>query len=234
MGPHTQYTDAWSSSTVRFADLPSGPMSGDARTFLVRHGEVHNPDRIVYADLDGFALSDLGRAQAAATASRLPSGSTLVASPLERAVETAEIIAAELGSVVTIDENLTEWHLGRRWAGQGWDSLDEQFPGELTAYLEHPSELPFSPESLDALAHRTADAVRNHREVADGPLVIISHQDPIQAARLALTGRPLFDLQLDKPGHAAVITLEARRSGPWVEREVWTPDQGAPFPPIEP
>ena len=201
-------------------------------TYLVRHGEVHNPDGIVYADLDGFALSELGRTQAALAARRLPQGSTVVASPLGRALETAEIIAAKTGSVVTIDDDLTEWRLGRRWAGRVWDSLDEEFPGELSAYLEHPTELPFSPESLDEVAARTAGAVRRHRKATDGPLVAVFHQDPIQAARLALTGAPLSDLQLDKPGHAAVITLETRPSGPWIERELWAPDQGVLFPPI--
>ena len=38
---------------------------------LIRHGEVHNPDHVVYADLDGFGLSELGRQQARAAAARL-------------------------------------------------------------------------------------------------------------------------------------------------------------------
>jgi len=201
-------------------------------TYLVRHGEVHNPDRIVYADLDGYRLSELGRAQAAAAARRLPAGSAIVASPLERAVETASIIASELGTTVAVDEDVTEWHLGRRWAGHVWESLDDDFPGELTAYLERPADLPFSPETLEALADRVAGAVRRHRDTTESPLVIVSHQDPIQAARLALTGVPLTDLHNDKPPHAAVITLQGSGSGDWHEVGMWAPDQGVVFPPI--
>jgi broad specificity phosphatase PhoE len=206
--------------------------SGDHTTFLVRHGEVHNPEGVVYADLDGFGLSELGRAQASATAARLPTGSSIVASPLQRAAETANIIAGEFATSVTVDEDLTEWHLGRRWAGETWESIDERFPGELTAYLDHPHQLDFAGETLAALAARVADAVRRHRSAAYGPLVIVSHQDPIQAARLALTGRTLTDLHQDKPGHAAIITLEGSGDGTWDEVAMWAPAQGEVFPPI--
>jgi probable phosphoglycerate mutase len=206
--------------------------SGDHTTFLIRHGEVHNPEGVVYADLEGFGLSAVGRAQAAAAATRLPAGSTIVASPLQRAVETANVIAGDIAASVAVDEDLTEWHLGQRWAGEIWESIDERFPGELTAYLDHPHELDFATETLDALAARVAGAVRRHRLAAQGPLVIVSHQDPIQAARLALTGRTLTDLHQGKPGHAAVITLEDSGDGPWDEVAMWAPAQAEVFPPI--
>jgi broad specificity phosphatase PhoE len=207
-------------------------ISADHTTFLIRHGEVHNPEGVVYADLEGFGLSELGRAQAAATATRLPAGSTIVASPLQRAAETANIIAGDSAASVTVDEDLTEWLLGRRWAGEIWESIDKRFPGELTAYLDHPHQLDFAEETLDALAARVAGAVRRHRLAAQGPLVIVSHQDPIQAARLALTGRTLADLHQDKPGHAAVVTLEGSGDGHWDEVAMWAPAQGEVFPPI--
>lgn len=202
-------------------------------TYLVRHGEVLNPDHIVYADLDGFGLSALGRSQAAEAATRLPPGSTIVSSPLERAVETSEIIAAALDTSVGLDEELVEWHMPRRWAGEVWEAIDTRFPGELTAYLEHPHDLPFAEESLDALAGRVADAVRRHRREVNGPLVIVSHQDPLQAVRLELTGRPLATLQQNKPGHGSVITLEGTGDGEWRKLSMWAPAQGEMFPPIE-
>ena len=199
--------------------------------YLMRHGEVHNPQGIVYADLDGYRLSDLGRAQVAQAARRLPTRPTIVSSPLQRAVETAEVIAAEVDAPVVIDDDLTEWHLARRWAGHVWSLLDDDFPGELTAYLDHPASLPFADESLHALAERIATTVRRHRASTTGPLVIISHQDPIQAGRLALTGKPLPDLHRDKPGHAAIVTLQSAGVD-WVERGMWAPASGRPFPPI--
>ena len=199
--------------------------TGPRTVFLVRHGEVLNPEHIVYADLPGFPLSPTGRRQAEHSAERLPQHATVVTSPVERAVETSEIIAERRNGRLVLDESLSEWGLGMRWAGYTWESLDKVFPGELTAYLDHPDHLPFLPESLAALATRVEEAVRRHHSAASGPLIVVSHQDPIQAARLSLTGRPLADLNRDKPQHAGVIELEPRPTLPWVECAVWAPDQ---------
>ena len=192
--------------------------------FLVRHGEVQNPRHVVYADLPRFVLSPNGRRQARLTADRLPSGATIVTSPLDRAVETAEIIARDGDDTIIVDEALTEWGLSRRWAGHVWDDLDTDFPGELAAYLAHPVYLPFSPESLADVAERVSDTIVRHRSQTSGPLIFVSHQDPIQAARLLLTGRPLADLHADKPQHAGVVELDPQQSSPWVECAMWVPD----------
>jgi broad specificity phosphatase PhoE len=204
---------------------------------LIRHGEVYNPDHVVYADLPGFGLSPLGVTQARAAAEHL-GGATVdavVSSPLQRAVETTEPIADALGLQVTTDERLTEWRLGERWAGVVWEDLPERFPGELEAYLADPVALDFAPESIIEVAERFA-AVVSGLDTAHpgGAAILISHQDPIQAARLSLTGRDLATLQEDKPAHASVITL--RRDGlTWVEVAAWAPEQSpVPFPPVEP
>lgn len=202
-----------------------------AGIFLVRHGEVHNPDHVVYADLAGFPLSATGRRQALEVADHLPDHATVVTSPLDRAVETAQIIASGTGSDVIIDDALTEWALGSRWAGHVWEQLDESFPGELTAYLEHPDDLPFSPEPLAELTRRVAVAVQRRSDISDGPLVFVSHQDPIQAARLSLTARPLAGLNRNKPMHAEAVELIPRSTGPWIERGSWAPNQDPVFPP---
>lgn len=202
-----------------------------AGIFLVRHGEVHNPRHVVYADLPGFPLSATGRRQASDAASHLPHGAVLVTSPLDRAVETAHIIASRLGSRVVVDDALTEWLLGSRWAGHVWDELHEFFPGELAAYLEHPADLPFSPESLSELAQRVAVTIRGRCSGSDGPLIFVSHQDPIQAARLSLTGRALGELNTNKPMHAEAIELMPTATGPWIERGSWAPKQEPVSPP---
>lgn len=200
------------------------------RLHLVRHGEVYNPDHVVYAGLPGFGLSATGRAQAMAAAAHLAgSGATIViSSPLQRAVETATPIADALGVTLRLDERLTEWGLAARWAGVVWEDLPTRFPGELEAYLATPADLPFTPEPLDAVAERMA-AVAS--EIVDGDAVLVSHQDPVQAARLNLTGGALSDLGVGKPAHASVITLERTADG-WRELAAWEPDEpSAPFPP---
>jgi broad specificity phosphatase PhoE len=205
---------------------------------LVRHGEVENPDHVVYADLDGFGLSTRGITQAEAAASYLASApvALVVASPLERARETAGvIIAAHPNARFEVDEGLTEWRLGSRWAGTVWEELDERFPGELEAYLTHPDNLPFSPEPLGTAGRRFAKAAEAAFDsIPDGDVVVVSHQDPVQAGRLTLTGRSFDNFHQRKPGHAAVITLTppAGPESDWRRTHWWEPDQGPAFPPL--
>ncbi len=193
---------------------------------LVRHGEAHNPDEVVYDSLPGYPLSDLGAVQAR-SASRFLGSQPIVAvwsSPLQRALETAASIAKRCGLAVMVDDALIEWSLLSRWAGTPWVDLATSHPGELEAYLEHPNHLGFSDESLEDLARRMVDAV--HRIDARheaGDVVVVGHQDPIQAVRLALTGRDLSTLHTDKPTHASVITLTP--GTPWREVAMWEPEQ---------
>ncbi len=107
--------------------------------------------------------------------------------------------------------------------------MDTHFPGDLEAYLSHPWDLPWSVEPLEALAQRMAAAVRRWSQQSDGPIAIVSHQDPIQAARLTLTGRSLQTLNQDKPVHAEVFELTP--GSPWEEQSRWAPAEQTAFPP---
>jgi broad specificity phosphatase PhoE len=192
---------------------------------LLRHGEVENPDHVVYAGLPGFHLTDRGRRQAREAARYLGRQPVVAvwSSPLERALETASIVADRFRLPVLVDDDLVEWRLADRWAGICWEDLPGRLPGELEAYMATPEDLPFSPESLSDLADRMRAVVqRIHARHPEGDAVVISHQDPIQAARLVLAGRPLSDLWSDKPAHAEVITL--RPHTPWQELSRWAPD----------
>ena len=62
---------------------------------VMRHGEVHNPDKILYGRLPDYHLSDRGRRRRRAVADWLAHNDIVyvVASPLERAQETAAPIA---------------------------------------------------------------------------------------------------------------------------------------------
>lgn len=193
---------------------------------LVRHGEVDNPEHVVYASLSGFPLADRGLRQAK-LAARFLSSQPVVAvwsSPLERALQTAQAIAARARLPVLVHPDLTEWRLSDRWAGVPWEALPDRMPGELEAYLLDPTALPFAPETLEDLATRIATVVEQlHDRHPEGDVVIVGHQDPVQAARLHLTGRPLDRLHQDKPAHGSVITL--RPGPPWIELSSWSPDE---------
>jgi broad specificity phosphatase PhoE len=81
--------------------------------YLVRHGDVHNPERILYGRIPGFRLSDLGQEQARAAAEDLAihQPKAIYASPQQRAQETARFIAAHHPHLtVSTEQRLDEVH----------------------------------------------------------------------------------------------------------------------------
>lgn len=200
---------------------------------LIRHGEVENPDHVVYGRLPAFGLSARGIEQAA-DAARYMATSPIVAvwsSPLQRAIDTAERIASRHLLPIRIEEGLTEWRLSDVWQGCPWDSLPTRHPGQLERYLETPWDLPFSPESLEEAADRVAAVVRlAHKVHPEGEVAIVSHQDPVQAALLLLTGGTLATQHVDKPMHATVYTLKP--DTPWELAARYDPEAQRQFPPV--
>ena len=192
---------------------------------LIRHGEVENPQHVVYANLPGFGLSARGRGQAVAAGERLAQQphALIVTSPLQRAIETAQLVAQATGSTVAVDDRLTEWDLSSRWAGVSWEALPEVFPGELEAYLENPHDLPFSPESLEDAASRVAGCVTDWVRRGIGDVAFVSHQDPLHAAvrKLARVDAPPFHTH--KPTHCSITTLEHSGIG-WRVVGHWAPE----------
>ena len=77
---------------------------------LLRHGDVHNPDGVLYGRLPGFWLSDVGVRQAERVAAHLADHDVVhvVASPLLRAQQTATPITARHGLDLVTDEGLSE------------------------------------------------------------------------------------------------------------------------------
>ncbi len=189
---------------------------------LVRHGEVHNPGHIVYNDLPGYELSELGRQQAFTTAIHLAGRpiTEVWSSPLIRAIETAEPLCAGLGTHIRIDPNLIEWRGLDGWKGHSWDDIPTVFPGQLESYLDDPTDLPFAPESMRSVADRIIGVMESIAERDGEEAVVVSHQDPIHAAVRVTTGRGFPGFFTDKPTHASVQTLKKNENG-WDLVEVY-------------
>lgn len=160
---------------------------------LMRHGEVHNPTGRLYGRLPGFHLSERGRQMADVVAEHLaPADVTLViASPLERAQETATPVARAHGLQIHTDPRLIE-------AGNWFEG--KQF-GVGDGSLRHPSLWPrlvnpFKPswgEPYASIAERMLQVVDRARVEARGhEAVLVSHQSPVWIARLALEHRRLW------------------------------------------
>jgi broad specificity phosphatase PhoE len=168
---------------------------GATRTLvhLVRHGEVHNPDGLLYGRLPGYTLSEFGRRQADAVADRLADHhvTVVMSSPLQRARETAKPIAARHGLEVIDDERLIE--ADNCFQGMQMDAGD--------AALRNPRHWPklynpFRPswgEPYRRIAARMLAAVHHARTLASAQeAVCVSHQLPIWTLRRHLAGQRLW------------------------------------------
>jgi len=168
-------------------------MAEETRVHLIRHGEVYNPDGILYGRIPGYRLSDTGRGQAVAAAEMLADRNivAVIASPLQRAQETAAPIAARHNLAIDTDDNLIEstnifegkpvspgdgaWRNPRFW----W-------------HLRNPLR-PSWGEPYDQIAARMAAAVAKARSRAAGhEVVCVSHQLPVWTVRQYLSGNRLW------------------------------------------
>ena len=185
-------------------------MSGAERTVvhLLRHGEVHNPGRVLYGRLPGFRLSSTGEAMASAAAEWFVGKDVthLVSSPLERAQQTAAPIAEALALPVAIDERLIE-------AGNAFEGMVVAGGGVFRAprnwwKLRNPFE-PSWGEPYVEIAARMLAAVEAARDAArGGEAVLVSHQLPIWTVRLHVEGRRyLHDPRRRQCALASVTTL---------------------------
>jgi len=157
---------------------------------LLRHGEVHNPEGVLYGLMPGYHLSDLGTRMAQRVADTIGGRDIthLVCSPLERAQQTGAPLAAARGLAITLDARVVE--------------STNVFQGETFGVgdgaLRRPSAWrhlwnPFRPswgEPYRQVAARMMAGVYAARDAADGhEAVIVSHQLPIWVTRLHVERR---------------------------------------------
>ena len=160
---------------------------------LLRHGEVHNPTGVLYGRLPGFRLSSLGQQQAKIVADHLADHDVthVVASPLQRAQETAAPIAERHGLEVITDDRLIE-------ADNAFQGMRVSVGDGALRQPRHWHKLrnPFRPswgEPYLQIAHRMLAAMHRARALASGhEAVCVSHQLPIWTLRRYLQGRRLW------------------------------------------
>ena len=166
---------------------------------LLRHGEVHNPTGILYGRMPGFRLSARGEAMARTVADHLAGVdgaprrdvTVVVASPLDRAQQTAAPIGEAFGLPVGADARLIEAanHFEGMRFGVGDGSLRHP---EHWSYLRNPLK-PSWGEPYTEQASRMLAAVAAARTAARGhEAVLVSHQLPIWITRLTLEHRHLW------------------------------------------
>jgi broad specificity phosphatase PhoE len=174
---------------------------------LLRHGEVFNPEKVLYGRLPGYYLSDLGEQMAVRAADALAGHDVVhvVSSPMERAQQTATPLARMHELPIAIDPDLIE--------------ADNVFEGQRVSVgdgvLKQPRTWrhlwnPFRPswgEPYDEVAERMHRAIAAAREQARGhEAVLVSHQLPIWIARLRAEERRLWHDPRNRQCNLASLT----------------------------
>jgi broad specificity phosphatase PhoE len=201
----------------------------DKLLHLVRHGEVHNPDRVLYGRLPGFRLSEPGHRMAEAAALELAGSdrvvARLLASPIERTRLSARPIASALGLEVSIEERIVEpANVFEGMVNSGSDSAFRQ-PRYWYRFVN-----PFRPswgEPYRQIAARVREAMDEAWETTrDGDIVMVSHQAPIWIAHLDVAGKPLFHNPATRRCELSSITSFEKRGERWFEVDYRTPAAG--------
>ncbi|MFK4296089.1 broad specificity phosphatase PhoE [Arthrobacter sp. GAS37] len=172
-----------------------------ATVHLLRHGEVYNPDGILYGRLPEFHLSERGREMAKMLAdhfaARVAQGANivyLVSSPLTRAQETALPTSQALDLQIHTEPRIIE-------AENHFEGLRANISEFIKPKHWREYRNPLRPswgESYQDQVTRMRAAVEDARLKAtelggDGAeAILVSHQLPIYATRLSAEGRPLW------------------------------------------
>ena len=202
---------------------------------LVRHGEVFNPDRVLYGRLPNFGLSDRGALMAQAAAAHIAALnrpiSALICSPLQRTQESAAPVAKLLGLTPIIDERIiepTNVFEGKRMRGPDSALRD---PANWK-YLRNPWR-PSWGEPYRSIVSRMLAAMTDAVNSTDaGDIVLVSHQLPIMTVHRALANKSFMNDPRRRRCALSSITTCEWRDETFTERgfvEVGYADPAAPL-----
>lgn len=192
----------------------------ETTVFLIRHGvtDWHRQGRLL--GRRDVPLSDEGLAQAAAAAELLGDLriSDLISSPLQRALQTAEIVAARFDLDVARDPRLSDFDVGK-WAGQTYEAVVAT--PEYQRYLADPNtrEIPGG-ENLDQVRRRAVAALE--QALADSPsgeaIALVSHAGIIRVLLAHYLGSPPANYHRIRvsPGSISVLSFADDRELPRV------------------
>lgn len=187
------------------------------RIHLTRHGEVHNPERLLYGRLPGYGLSSRGHEMASRLAEHFTSPdfavAALVSSPLQRAQETIAPLAGALEMTPRIDERVIE--AANSFEGMVVDRSHLTQPANLVRLYNPLRPSWGEPYQQQVMRMRAAIASlrRQLEPLAAGDGVIVSHQLPIWVTRRAAEGQRLWHDPRERECALASVTTFTYEAG---------------------
>lgn len=160
--------------------------------YFVRHGEHDRVDRTLCGRMPGVMLNAKGKEQARASGRRLAALQPLriLTSPMERARQTADIIAEETGRAVEDAQALQEIDCGE-WTGKGFHDLHADPRWKDWNEARSVTRLPGGEMMFEVQARVVSCLERLRRLHESARLVLVSHSDVIKAAILFHLGMSL-------------------------------------------
>ena len=184
------------------AALPH-PRDGEPTRFLVvRHGETTWGAEARFAGRQDVPLTQRGRRQASAVASRirLLTPAVVLTSPMQRCRNTAQAIAAEVGAPVVIDERLIDGMLGD-WTGLRAAQIEERWPAEFAAWRSDADAAPPGGESFSEIRQRVRPMMSEALATYRGhTIVLVTHAAPskmILATALNVDSTVAYRMRVD-------------------------------------
>lgn len=191
---------------------------------LVRHGEVHNPDGVLYGRIPGFHLSERGHRMAELAAESLTGHpiAAIWASPLQRTQESAApwlARFADAGPLVT-EPRLIE--PSNTFEGLNIRKELRRRP-LLARHLVNPSK-PSWGEPFVSIAGRMMAAVADaHASVDGGEVVLVTHQLPIWMVARTVQGKRLASDPRTRRCSLSSITTVQKQGDVFVEVDYQEP-----------
>ena len=187
------------------------PTAGPTTTILLRHGDTRLSPEHRFSGLDDLPLSASGTRQAKAAACRLAAGTPIdavVSSPLQRAVDTAAIAAAELGLTAVTDDDLRETDFGD-WDGFTLAEIQQRWPAAAAAWRSDLEQAPPGGESFAQTARRVNQACDRLLRHHDGQtILVVSHITPIKILLCRALSVPLGTLYRLYLGSACINEIQ--------------------------
>ena len=184
--------------------------SGHRKLLLIRHGQTDfNVQHLLPGQLPGIPLNTEGIAEAQSTADalKLLPLTRIVASPLERTMQTAACVNVGRGLDIVQDRDLLDTDYGR-FSGQNYDKLDAADP----QWNRFTADARFSPKGVESFVQVQTRAVRaseHWRQLADGGnwIALVTHADLVKLIVAHYMGIPLGNIPLLNMDNASVTLL---------------------------